>query len=149
MADLDMKVFIGMSRVMKSITRESDKLFGTFDLTRGQFAVLEVLYHKGAMSIGRVADRILTTSGNIPVIIRNLEKRELLTKHRDEYDKRKWNLKLTGAGRELVSRVYPLNEEIIKRHMAMFSADEQRMMVNCFKRIGGTTLTWNDQLRRR
>lgn len=137
MADLDMKVFIGMSRVMKAITRETDKLFNAYDLTRGQFAVLEVLYHKGAMPIGRAADRILTTSGNIPVIIRNLEKRGLLTKSQDQYDKRKWNLVLTDEGRNLIAVVYPQNEEIIKRHMTMFSTDEQRMMVKCFKRIGG------------
>lgn len=136
MAELDMKVFIGMSRVMKAINRETDKLATSYGLTRGQFAVLEALYHIGPMSIGRVADRILTTSGNIPVIVRNLEKRELITRFKDIYDKRKWNLQLTDAGRALIAEVYPQNEVIIKRHMALFTPDEQRVMVRCFKRIG-------------
>ena len=142
MADLDMKVFIGMNRVLKAITRATDKVHKQYGLTSGQFAVLEVLLSKGPMSVGQVQNRILTTSGNMPVIVKNLEKRQLITTHPDKHDARKRNLQLTDAGRTLIAEVFPQNERVIKEHLAVFSSEEQALMVRCFMRFGGNK--WND-----
>ena len=45
-------------------------------LTLSQFAVLEALYHVGPQCLGDLARRILTSSGNLTLVIDNLQKRE-------------------------------------------------------------------------
>jgi hypothetical protein len=44
-------------------------------LTLSQFAVLEALYHVGPQCLGDLARRILTSSGNLTLVIDNLQKR--------------------------------------------------------------------------
>lgn len=57
-------------------------------LTSSQFAVLEALYNKGDLKICEIIEKILTTSGNITVVIKNLEKEEFISKYPDPEDKR-------------------------------------------------------------
>lgn len=123
--DIDLGLFIGWNRMLLSIHRKSDSLFAKYGLTRGQFAVLEALYHKGPLTVGEVQERILTTSGNIPVIVKNLEKCELLSRQQDEQDRRKFILTLTSKGRALIDEVFPQNEEIIKKSFAVWSDEEK------------------------
>ncbi|WAW14438.1 MarR family winged helix-turn-helix transcriptional regulator [Peptostreptococcus equinus] len=125
MKDLDLSIFIGMSRTINYINRESDKIFYKYDLTRGQFAVLEVLYNKGPLTIGCVQDLVLTTGGNIPVIISNLEKKGYLTRCRDKSDRRKYILTITESGKKLMYKVFPENKNSIKSIMNSLSEKDK------------------------
>lgn len=52
--------------------------FKKYGLTTSQFGVLVALYHKGSLSVGEVQEKILSTSGTIPVIWNKEEQEELL-----------------------------------------------------------------------
>ena len=121
MATTDMKIIIGLHRMLTDLDRCSAAVVAAHGLTLGQFAVLEALYHKGAMTVGQVQEKILSSSGTIPLIIRNLEKRSLLKRRMDEQDKRKCILVLTAAGEELIARVYPQNEAALVEKLACLS----------------------------
>lgn len=130
-----LKLFIGMSRALNKINHASNKVFKKYDLTTGQFAVLEALYHKGDLSVGEVQKRILSTSGTIPVIVRNLEKAGLLQRLQDCKDKRKYILHITDEGTKLMEQVYPENEAIIIAMMDAWSEDEQKEILNYMKKF--------------
>lgn len=139
MGKIELKLFIGLSRTVNAINRASDKLFARFGLSRGQFAVLEALYHKGDLTVGRVQELILTTSGNIPVIVKNLEKRGLLTREQGRDDRRQFILSITESGRKLMAELYPQNETLIIKHMSLLSAAEQEELLLYLKKLGGRT----------
>ena len=85
MEDIELKLLIGLHRVCNEIDRRSSQLVSKYNLSLGQFAVLEALYHKGDLSVGEVQRKILSSSGTMPVIIRNLEKRGYLNRiHRGD-----------------------------------------------------------------
>ena len=65
MNKVELKIFIGMSRAINKINRATNKVYGKYGLTSGQFAVLEALYHKGLVCRG--SRKVLSTSGTIPV----------------------------------------------------------------------------------
>ena len=46
--------------------------FKEFNLTPTQFGVMDVLNAKGRMKIGELIDRMLATSGNMTVVIKNM-----------------------------------------------------------------------------
>lgn len=60
---------------MRDIHKESEEMFRQYNITMAQFAVLEALLHKGDMTIGALIQTVLSTSGNMTVVIRNLEHR--------------------------------------------------------------------------
>lgn len=140
MDDTSLKLFIGLNRTLNRMHQTTDVIFRRYGLTRGQFAVLEALYHKGDLSIGEVQAHILTTSGNIPVIVRNLEKEKLLEKTVDANDRRRILLHLTEKGRSLIAQVFPENAACIRNMMSTWSEEEQQMLLQAMKKFGGRSI---------
>lgn len=133
---MELKLLIGLHRVCNEIDRRSSRIFTQYGLSLGQFAVLEALYHKGDLSVGQVQKKILSTSGTIPVIVSNLEKRGLLERLPDVTDKRKCLLHITEEGRKLVEEVFPENKKVIIDSMTNWSDEEKEQMLKILKKFG-------------
>lgn len=129
-----LKILIGLHRMVNKIDRKTSKLLQPYQLTLGQFAVLEVLYHKGNMTVGQVQEKILSSSGTIPLIIQNLATRNLLVRLKDERDKRRCILQLTEQGKELISEVYPKNEEMILNEFQIYNKEEKQEFLRLLKK---------------
>ena len=126
-----------MSRVINTLRRENNKLILKHDLTLGQFAVMEALYSKGRLSTGEVMEKILTTSGNIPVIVKNLEKDGFITREQDESDKRRFILDLTEKGKDLMDEIVPENLKFMDELISLWDDDEKEeliILMNKFRR---------------
>lgn len=147
MSKKELKIFIGMNRAINKINKETNKVYVKYGITATQFAVLEALYHKGDLSIGEVKDKILSSSGTIPVVVQNLEKEKLLERTQDESDRRKFILHITEKGRNLMDKVYPENESIIISILSILDKDEQEKLVNYMKKIGGIKIDGEESQR--
>ena len=126
-----------MSKVINTLRRENNKLILKHDLTLGQFAVMEALYSKGRLSTGEVMEKILTTSGNIPVIVKNLEKDGFITRKQDESDKRRFILDLTDKGKDLMDEIVPENLKFMDELISLWDDDEKEeliILMNKFRR---------------
>src|ERR1039458_8296210 len=75
------------------------------NLTLTQFAVLEALYHLGPMSLSDIARKVLTTGGNLTMVVGNLEKLGLARRQGCPEDKRVLIVVLTAKGRSEERRV--------------------------------------------
>ncbi len=135
MADIELKLLIGLHRVCNEIDRRSSQIFAQYGLSLGQFAVLEVLYHKGNLSVGEVQKKILSTSGTIPVIVNNLTKRGLVERLTDVDDKRKCILHITEEGKKLMREVFPKNKTTIIDSMSNWSDEEKNQMLKILKKF--------------
>lgn len=138
MSKLELKIFIGMSRALNKINRATNKINTKYDLTSGQFAVLEALYHKGDLSIGEVQEKVLSTSGTIPIIVKNLEKEGLLERNNDINDKRRYILHITEKGRNLMDQVFPEIEEAITSSMNTWNREEKELILRYMKKFSST-----------
>lgn len=134
MQELPLAIFIKMSRIINQINNNTSRIVGKYDLTLSQFAVLEVLYHKGELTIGEVQKKILSSTGTMPVIVKNLEKRQYLTRTQSPNDKRQFILSLTKEGLAVISKVYPINEEMILHEFSMLTVDEQKILFNLLRK---------------
>ena len=132
-----MAVYISMSRVINTLRRENNKLILKHNLTLGQFAVMEALYSKGRLSTGEVMEKILSTSGNIPVIVKNLEKDGFITRKQDESDKRRFILNLTDKGKDLMDEIVPENLKFMDELISLWDDDDKEeliILMNKFRR---------------
>lgn len=129
MKDKELKIFIAMSRTLNKLNRMNNQLFREYDLTTGQYAVLEALYHKGEKSVGEIQNLILSTTGNMTVIIKNLKARDLISSCSDEKDRRLTLLNLTEKGRNLISEVFPKNEKLIEEYYSILSESEKSQLL--------------------
>ena len=105
-------------------------------LSQGQFAVLEALYHVGPLYLGDLARRILTSSGNLTLVVDNLEKRGLARRKPHGRDKRFVLAAITPAGRRLIARIFPEHARRITEIMARLTSAEQDALGGLCRRLG-------------
>lgn len=105
-------------------------------LSLGQFAVLEALYHVGPLYLGDLARRILTSSGNLTLVVDNLEKRGLVKRRQPLKDKRFVLATITPAGRKLIGRIFPAHAERITSVMGRLTATEQEKLGALCRKLG-------------
>ena len=133
--EIDLKILIALHRVVNAVDSKTVKLVKSYGLSLGQFAVLEALYHKGEMTVGQVQKKILSSTGTMPVIIKNLEKRQFISHKEDENDKRKRLLYITDKGRDIISKVFPKNKELIIDYFKTMKLDDKKEFLRLMKSL--------------
>jgi MarR family transcriptional regulator, 2-MHQ and catechol-resistance regulon repressor len=106
------------------------------DLTLSQFGVLEILYHLGPMCQGQLSQKLLKSTGNITMVLDNLEKYGLVRRIRSVEDRRMVMLELTQAGRERIAEIFPRHVAVVVAEMSALTPEEQRVFGELSKKLG-------------
>ena len=106
-----------------------------YDLTHTQFGVLDILYTKGSLKIGEIIEKLFTTSGNMTCVIKNMEKRGLITKKQDSCDKRAVLIELTAKGKKLIEELLPLHRENVEKAFSVLTAEDKENLITILKKF--------------
>ncbi len=106
------------------------------DLTPTQFAVLEALHHLGPMCQRAIGDKILKSSGNITLVIDNLNKRGFVRRDQDPDDRRMEIVSLTPTGEAVIARIMPQHVAAIVDEMNVLTPEEQETFAGLCVRLG-------------
>src|SRR5512139_2869528 len=102
-----LSAYVKLMRAAESLTARIHRNLADVDLSISQFGTLEALYHLGPMTQIEIGKKILKSSGNMTMVIDNLEKRALVRRERGKEDRRYFTVHLTGAGKKLISDFFP------------------------------------------
>ena len=125
---LALDTFIKFTRAASALENRLLRRNVLGDLTMSQFGVLETLYHLGPLCQGAISAKLLKSSGNITLVLDNLESHGLVERTRDTDDRRKVNLALTPKGEELIARIFPLQAAVIADELSALSPEEQEQL---------------------
>jgi MarR family 2-MHQ and catechol resistance regulon transcriptional repressor len=128
--------YVKLMRAAESITARAHKHLASVGLTVSQFGVLEAIYHLGPLSQKNLGQKILRTSGNITMVIDNLEKRRLVRRQRDTLDRRMFIVDLTGEGQKLIRKIFPSHAALITNEMSVLRATDQKILGDLCKKVG-------------
>ncbi len=131
-----LNAYIKLMRAANSITGRLTKGLENTGLTMTQFSILESLLHLGPMNQRTLGQKVLKSSGNITVVVDNLERDSLVMRNRSKIDRRFITVLLTKKGRELISNVFPNYLFLIINEMEILSEDELKTMQKLCKIIG-------------
>lgn len=131
---IELNLVIALNRVVNRINKKTAVICSKYDISLGQFAVLEVLYHKGDLKVCDVREKILSTDGTISIIIKNLEKKGYISKVKSEKDKRLSLLHLEESGRKLIDEVFPLNCKSIVKEFSKYTKEEKEYLLKLLER---------------
>lgn len=106
------------------------------DLTESQFGTLEALYHLGPLCQGEIGQKILKSSGNMTMVVDNLEKRGLVQRERSQEDRRQIEVSLTKEGRQLITNIFPDHLGAIVSAFDTLSAQEQDQLGALCRKLG-------------
>jgi MarR family 2-MHQ and catechol resistance regulon transcriptional repressor len=128
--DLDraatLQLVIALARAIKEIEKWVRPHLAHQGLGVTEFAVLEVLYHKGPLPLGEIRDRILVTGASTTYTVKKLERRGLLRRRPSGEDQRVVFGELTPAGRKLIGDLFPAHVAVLRRATAGLSVQEKR-----------------------
>jgi len=115
---LEVEVFDLLQQSAMMTAKEVYSFLLPHKLSVSQFRTLEALYTHGPLSQIDIAGRIFKSTGNITVVIDNLEKRFLVRRlTRAENDRRYNKIELTPEGKQLVKKILPEQTRWIKQVM--------------------------------
>ena len=134
--DRALNTYVKLMRATESVTSRAHQQLSTFGLTFSQFGVLEALYHLGPMSQSEIGQKILRSSGNMTMVIDNLEKRQLVKRERSQADRRFFIVHLTDKGKKLIGKIFPSHAAEITREFDVLTASEQRTLGRLCKKLG-------------
>ncbi len=131
-----LNTYTKLMRAAESVTGRVHRVLSAPKLTISQFGVLEALYHKGPLCQKDIAAKILKSTGNITLVIDNLEKQRLVRRERDTEDRRYLTIHLTETGEALIADVFAAVEKSIVSEMASLTDSEQELLGNLCKKLG-------------
>ncbi len=131
--------YVKLMRAAESVTVRTHRHLASTGLTISQFAVLEALYQLGPLSQREIGKKILRSSGNITMVIDNLEKSELVRRERNEADRRFFIVHLTDRGYNLINKIFPPHAAVIAEDLGALTAAEQDTLGRLCKKLG---LSW-------
>ena len=133
--------YVKLLRASESVQAEAMRSLAEEDITPSQFAVLEALYHVGPMCLSVLADKILKTSGNLTMVVGNLEKRGLVTRQQSTHDRRFVSAAITDKGKKLIARIFPEHATRIVDLMNRLTPREQETLGELCRKLGTNAAT--------
>ena len=132
---LDGMLVIALSRSYEAAHRRSKKLVADYGLTFTQFEVMEALLHKGPLTVNAIIEAVLSTGGNITVVVRNLEKRGYVSRSTNPEDGRSFIVVLTDEGRAIIEEVFPRHMRLLDEALADLSDKDIETIVGLLKKV--------------
>lgn len=128
--------FIKLTRATESIMARLSRKGTIAPLSHSQFAVLEALYHLGPLTQGQVSAKLLKSTGNITLVIDNLEKGGLVQRTRENEDRRQVTIHLTETGHALIERIFPAHASAICEEINILTPEEQATLAALCIKLG-------------
>jgi DNA-binding MarR family transcriptional regulator len=100
-------------------------------LTR--FDVLAQLSEFGEQSVGKLAKKLINSSGNIAGLLDRMEGQKLLNRRPDSNDARTLIVTVTIKGSKLYERMVPVHSEIVKEYLGRIDPDHQHTLIAALK----------------
>lgn len=106
-----LKTYIALKRSINEIESKTRKFVGSFGLNLNEFAVLEILYHKGKRTTQQIKEGILIANSSTTYIVDKLCDKGLVKREFAPEDRRVINVEITESGRKLMDELFPTHAE--------------------------------------
>jgi MarR family 2-MHQ and catechol resistance regulon transcriptional repressor len=129
-------VWLVLWKAAHAIEQNAMRSVSGLGLGSSDFAVLEVLLHKGPQPVNVIGKKVLLTSGSITAAVDRLESRKLVRRTADLTDGRGRIVQLTKAGRRLIERAFQKHARDMEETMAVLRSGERAELVRLLKKVG-------------
>ena len=130
------RLWLVMMKAHRSIAAYVEARLSGLGIGMSDFMVLEVLLHKGPLTISAIGEKVLLTSASMTSAIDRLEDRKLVARKTCDSDRRVRYVELTAAGRKLIDGIYSEHLRDLDLVMEDLSDGERRTLYEGMKKLG-------------
>ena len=129
-------VWLVLWKAAHAIGQNAMRSVSALGLGSSDFAVLEVLLHKGPQPVNVIGKKVLLTSGSITAAVDRLESRKLVRRTANLTDARGRIVQLTKPGRRLIERAFQKHSRDMEETMAVLRLGEREELIRLLKKVG-------------
>lgn len=134
--DIDLKLVVVLSRMNNALQEGLMASIKELGLHPTEFALLEVIYHKGPQPIQKIGEKILITSGNMTYVADKLEKKGLVKRENHPKDRRVTLLNLTDEGKDVMDEAFPKHHTHIQALFDGLTVSEKEVLLDLARKLG-------------
>src|SRR6476660_5361568 len=125
-----------MMKAVQAIQRYALANLEETGLGLSDFAVLEVLLHKGPLPVNVIGPKVNLTPGSISVAVDRLLAKGLVSRAECSQDRRVRIVALTSRGKSVITPIFRAHVETMEKVFSGLSRHELRQLEQQLKRVG-------------
>jgi MarR family 2-MHQ and catechol resistance regulon transcriptional repressor len=129
-------VWLVMMKAMRALTRYAAADIEETGLGLSDFAVLEVLLHKGPLPVNTIGPIVDLTPGSISIAVDRLFDKGLVSRVESAQDRRVRMVALTQGGRDLIVPTFRKHSAQMKKVFSELSPEELDGLQAALKKVG-------------
>ncbi len=142
-------VWLVMMKAHRTLQRLATRSIESSGVGLSDFAVMEMLLHKGPQPVNEIGRRIELTSGAITTAVDRLEAHGLVTREAHQSDRRARIVRLTAQGKEQAAKVFAIHKTAMDLAARGLSKTERATLIRLLKKFGTSDEVQQDQASRR
>lgn len=133
--NLDDEIIVSIRRISQAVESYSRFLWQEYGLTSPQLGALRELEKSPLATPGHLADRLHVSPQTVAGILKRLEQRGLITRARDENDRRSFSLQLTDEGKRLSNEAPSLLRDQFRNELKRLQPWEATQVLSTLQRV--------------
>jgi MarR family 2-MHQ and catechol resistance regulon transcriptional repressor len=131
-----MHLWLVLMKAHRTLVRHAERSIEALDMCLSDFAVLELLLHKGPQKLTEIGRKIELTSGATTTAVDRLEARRLVARAFEEGDRRTRLVSLTPRGEKLIRGVFAEHTKAMEQAASGLSRSERATLTQLLKKLG-------------
>jgi MarR family 2-MHQ and catechol resistance regulon transcriptional repressor len=129
-------LWLVMMKAFRTLERLATHSIEASEVGLSDFAVLEMLLHKGPQPVNEIGRRVELTSGAITTAVDRLESRGLVRREAHESDRRARIVCLTPRGKEEAVEAFAIHRTAMDVAASGLSKTERATLIRLLKKLG-------------
>jgi MarR family transcriptional regulator, 2-MHQ and catechol-resistance regulon repressor len=129
-------LWLVMMKAHRTLQRLATRSIESSEVGLSDFAVMEMLLHKGPQPVNEIGRRVELTSGAITTAVDRLESRGLVTREDHPSDRRARIVRLTAAGKEQATKIFAAHKAAMDLAASGLSKTERATLIELLKKLG-------------
>jgi MarR family 2-MHQ and catechol resistance regulon transcriptional repressor len=131
-----MHLWLVLMKAHRALERYARRSIEPLGLGSSDFAILELLLHRGRQPVNAIGRRVDLTSGAITSAVDRLEAQGLVVRTADAQDRRTRLVSLTPKGTARIREVFGVHERAMEGATHGLTTAERKTLINLIKRLG-------------
>src|SRR5216117_2525263 len=129
-------LWLVLMKAHRTLQRVATRSIESSNVGLSDFAVMEMLLHKGPQPVNEIGRRVELTSGAITTAVDRLESLGLVTREAHPTDRRARIVRLTAAGEQQAAKIFAGHKAAMDTAASALSKTERATLIELLKKLG-------------
>src|SRR5436309_13305440 len=129
-------LWLVLMKAHRTLQRLATRSIESSEAGLSDFAVMEMLLHKGPQPVNAIGRRVELTSGAITTAVDRLESRGLVTRKAHPSDRRARIVQLTAAGEQKAAKIFAGHKAAMDVAASALTKTERATLIALLKKLG-------------